>query len=231
MLDQLVGIIQSLKNNPEDRRCVLGMWDPKVDFQRQGKDVPCNTQVYFGVTDQGALDMTVCCRSNDMVWGAYGANVVHFSMLQEFMAQAIGVSVGFYWQLSNNFHVYDATSGMVQHLLTRTKPTDLYELYKVGGYPILAQGEDPIHFLRDLDFYLDEGSALGINSPYIKKVLHPLTMAFDHFKKGEGEDKYAIPLEILEQCQADDWKLACQRWIERRHARWHRAKDDGVSHV
>ena len=32
------------------------------------------------------LCMTVCNRSNDMLWGAYGANVVHMSMLQEFVA-------------------------------------------------------------------------------------------------------------------------------------------------
>ena len=35
--DQLQIIIQQLKDNPEDRRCVLQMWDVKEDLNRDGK--------------------------------------------------------------------------------------------------------------------------------------------------------------------------------------------------
>jgi len=52
------------------------------------------------------LNMTVFNRSNDMVYGALGANVVHFSVLQEYMAACIGVEVGTYYQVSSNMHVY-----------------------------------------------------------------------------------------------------------------------------
>jgi thymidylate synthase len=70
-----------------------------------GKDVPCNTNAFFRVTN-GKLDMMVNCRSNDIFWGAYGANAVHFSFLQEYVASSIGVEVGRYWQNSFNFHAY-----------------------------------------------------------------------------------------------------------------------------
>jgi hypothetical protein len=54
------------------------------------------------------LDITVCCRSNDIIWGAYGANAVQFSVLQEYLAARVGVGVGRYYQVSNNFHVYES---------------------------------------------------------------------------------------------------------------------------
>lgn len=118
-LDQLRRAIELLRANPADRRVVIAMWDPEVDLGQEGLDFPCNTHIYFRTrqdsTDamrQGRpdhttmLDMTVCCRSNDAVWGAYGANAVHFSVLQEFVAAACGFGLGRMVQLSNNFHVY-----------------------------------------------------------------------------------------------------------------------------
>lgn len=119
--DQLARIIQLLRANPEDRRVVLSMWDPVTDLGQDGADFPCNTQVYFrtrhaeagqfiegtGRQRQSVLDITVTCRSNDAIWGAYGANAVHFSVLQEFVAAACGFWVGTMCQLSNNLHAYE----------------------------------------------------------------------------------------------------------------------------
>src|SRR5690606_1699783 len=74
--DQLLNVIKLLQRDPTTRRAVIAMWDPNSDLDyalRGGLDTPCNTHLYFGVRD-GALNMTVCCRSNDAVWGAHGAN-------------------------------------------------------------------------------------------------------------------------------------------------------------
>src|SRR5690606_6235064 len=83
--DQLQQIIGALRSNPQDRRCVLGMWDAGHDLGLQSADLPCNTHIYFRIQDD-RLNMTVCNRSNDAIWGAVGANVVHMSFLQEYMA-------------------------------------------------------------------------------------------------------------------------------------------------
>ena len=45
--DQLRVIIERLKKDGEDRRSVLQMWDAENDLGRDGKDVPCNTSIYF----------------------------------------------------------------------------------------------------------------------------------------------------------------------------------------
>ncbi len=111
--DQLLVAIDELRTQSTSRRVVISMWDGSADLPAAitgSKDVPCNTHIYFSVVDArrpGAqLDMTVCCRSNDAVWGAHGANVVHFSFLQEFVARCIDVQLGYMYQFSNNYHVY-----------------------------------------------------------------------------------------------------------------------------
>ncbi len=107
-IDQVKRAIRELTDNPMSRRVVIGMWSPGIDMGRVGNDVPCNTHIYLAQRF-GELDMTVCCRSNDALWGAYGANAVHMSILQEVIAHATGLKVGTYTQMSNNFHVYSET--------------------------------------------------------------------------------------------------------------------------
>jgi len=106
-IDQLTAVIDLLTTVPNTRRAVLAMWDGGHDMYhaRSSKDVPCNTTIYFSRRGQ-SLDMTVCCRSNDALWGAYGANAVHMSFLQSFVAGALGICVGRYFQVSNDLHLY-----------------------------------------------------------------------------------------------------------------------------
>lgn len=107
--DQINQIILELTSNPGSRRCVLQMWDGFNDLGQAragGKDVPCNTTIYFDPLGD-ELNMTVSNRSNDLVWGAYGANVVHMSMLHSYVAQMVGKKVGTYYQMSNNLHLYE----------------------------------------------------------------------------------------------------------------------------
>lgn len=91
--DQLGIIVNHLKEKPNSRRVNLQMWNVEDDLLKidNGKDVCCNTNVYFSIRqalDNGQpycqetgyplrkwLDMTVCNRSNDLVWGMLGANV------------------------------------------------------------------------------------------------------------------------------------------------------------
>lgn len=115
-LDQVDTIIRLLGDNPDDRRCVLQMWDSTIDLGQKGKDFPCNLTATFHRAADGSLDLTVYNRSNDMVWGAYGANAVHFSMLQEYMARRIGCEVGIYTQVSSNMHAYTATLPKLSYL-------------------------------------------------------------------------------------------------------------------
>lgn len=246
--DQLPVIIEALRANPDDRRQVLSMWDARADLGRQGKDLPCNLQAIFQINTRGALDMTVTNRSNDIIWGAYGANAVHFSFLQEFMASAIGVPVGKYRQVSANLHAYVDVLEKVQGLADAvpepgTAPTgvdpwadrDPYAAGLVKPFPIMT-GTDYTTWLADLDMFLTNPHAVGFTDPFWRRVAGPILRAHELYQQKEDAGRYSAALAALEDCKATDWKLACQQWILRRlqvaeaKARAARAQDDGVAY-
>ncbi len=217
-IDQLATIIAALKKNPDDRRNVLQMWDATCDLGRDGRDVPCNTQAYFSRDADGRLDMTVCNRSNDVIWGAYGANAVHFSYLQEYIAGGIGCKVGRYWQMSNNFHAYLGTFKPLEGLIDTPPGTNPYNRPEVQLFPLVSV--DMEKWNQDLAMFLDEGVTLGLREPFFRKIAHPMFMAYKAFKENGGLAKYDTPLEILNQMVASDWREAAIQWIKRRKTRY-----------
>lgn len=234
--DQLEVIALELRNNPTSRRCVLQMWDamPATRYVHEGtlemygandlnlamsggKDVPCNTNIYFRV-NEGKLDMTVCCRSNDIIWGAYGANAVHMSVLMEYMAAYIGVPVGTYYQISNNYHaytnVYDraklamiAKESIAQNVYITSEafPNPLAYPYPIISTPISKWNADLADFLdHPLEGHL-------FNDKFFTEIAAPMYAAWNtrKAKLGSGLNEIAMMAN-------SDWKMACQQWIHRR---------------
>lgn len=205
-VDQIKMAVKELKRNKGSRRIVLGMWDPNADAGKvaTGRDVPCNTTVYLNVRND-ALDMTVCCRSNDIVWGCYGANAVHMSFLQEFVANAVGIPMGTYYQFSNDWHIYDHHWPLMGHL-----PPEQDE------YP---QDHVPLTSTRSWEDDLDnefptfvENSYSLTDCPYIKKVLRPMMNGWLLYKKGIK----AGALMQVSEIQDGAVRKACTEWLERR---------------
>lgn len=213
-LDQLETIANLLKQNKDDRRVVLQMWDGRRDLGMEGKDFPCNLMVNFRVNPEGALDMTVFNRSNDMVWGAYGANAVHFSFLQEVMASWIGVPVGRYWQISTNFHAYLDTFEKVKPLMDKSPGFTAYELGEVTPYPIVNTDIDT--WMSDLQMFMDEGPVMGFRDPFFKKVAVPAYQSWKAWKNKEDPDRLEKAISLARQIMATDWQKACVEWLERR---------------
>jgi len=225
-IDQLGIIIQRLKDDPQDRRSVLQMWDPILDLDRDGKDVPCNTTIYFKIDADNRLQMTVCNRSNDIIWGAYGANAVHMSMLQEYMAGALGVSVGKYYQVSDNYHAY---KDVFDKLVDKFMGIDAFDFYTmkslINSNPYLI-GDNTITTYPMVNATIEEWDldllkflgrtpfqkGIGYNDPFFADVAEPIQDAWWHWKL--DEHKEAI-LEIA-KCEASDWRKVCWDWFSRR---------------
>ncbi len=238
--DQLDVIIAALKADPTDRRQVLSMWDAPVDLGRKGKDLPCNLQALFTVNSSGSLDMIVTNRSNDIVWGAYGANAVHFSYLLEYVASSMGVKVGRYWQVSANFHVYteklDGVKDLAQVAPDPNLPAEMrwaglcpYEDGLVEPFPLMtiAKGD----WDEDLRMFLENPTVLGLRDPFFRKVAVPMHLAYNLYKElPAGPEKFTTPLGIMKQVKATDWQLAGEEWIKRRQEKFLRANDDGVAY-
>ena len=191
------------------------MWECNNDLDRDTLDTPCNTHIYFKVRNN-RLNMTVCCRSNDMIWGAYGANAVHFSMLQEYMAARIGVEVGVYNQVSDSFHVYTELFNSMKEKLPEF---DYYTFkYPMVGNPyktisVFPMVNDPEEFDADLDAFF-RGQKNGFANHFFSDVAIPMQTAWDMHKLDKNT-RGAISL-LNSFCKAEDWKIACVEWLERR---------------
>ena len=105
LADQIPEAIQMLREQPGSRRVTLAIWEWQRDLGAESRDIPCNVHVNLRVVDN-ELDLTVFNRSNDILWGMLGANIVQFSFLQEYIARSIGRCIGRLHQISTNAHIY-----------------------------------------------------------------------------------------------------------------------------
>lgn len=205
--DQLLWAVRELKRAPDSRRIVLSMWDPGFDTvgaPERTKDLPCNTHTYLR-SDGKSLHQTVCSRSNDLIWGLLGANVVHFTILQEVLARAIGLDVGKYHILSNNVHIYKNLENFGE--ITRTNFT--YNPYKDRVEPMPIIFEDLRNFLSDCQSFV-AGTVESIKNPWLQNVAHPIYMAWQDRNDGQNL------IEDLKLIMATDWRLACFEWLVRK---------------
>lgn len=214
VIDQLETIANLLKQNPDDRRVVLQMWDTQADLGMEGKDFPCNLMATFRINPYGKLDMTVFNRSNDMIWGAYGANAVHFSVLQEVMAAWIGVPMGCYWQVSTNFHAYHNTLEKHSGLFNLSPGFDPYELGEVTPLPIVNGPID--QWFQDLQMFMDVGPAIGLQDRFFKKTAVPMLQSWNAWKDREDPNHREKAMHFAKEILSPDWRRACVEWLERR---------------
>lgn len=208
--DQLDRIVEILTKDPNSRRAVLSMWDAPADLDpNAGADVPCNTQAYFDLRG-GRLNMTVVNRSNDAIWGAYGANAVHFSVLLEVLAARLAVGIGVYRQMSNNLHVY----------------TDIYseeKLAEIAAEAHVSAVDQYPEFVYMVDLPWEQWHAELLrfmaapaefdNSPsrFFQDVARPVFQAWHERRTGKGDGLY-----WAQTIAAQDWGKACVEWIQRR---------------
>lgn len=207
--DQIAEAITMLKKDETTRRCVVSMWDPYADFNEEGKDFPCNLNIHFLIRDK-KLTMTVFNRSNDVIWGAYGANVVHMSMLQEYVASMLDIEIGFYTQVSNNFHAYKNVLDTVG--IPDPHPMDPYERGDVFPLQMVTHKES---WMDDLIAFMEGQSKNRIfkNSFFIDVVL-PMSSAWKFYKR----KKYISAIGAITDNMPDycDWKIACRAWLIRK---------------
>lgn len=229
-------VIPALRKNSEDRRVVLGMWDPTVDIpaaQNNGKDVPCNLMCTFDATQgDGRLHLINLNRSNDSVWGATGANIVQFSMLQEYVASACDLGVGVYDQISSNMHLYLELNDVSKRMLKIHNDDPGRELPYFGMLSPLRHKSDGTayqwqeKFDRDLNVLMlnyNQVKDVKFETYFFKYVVQPVIMAFNCYK---NDDAIEVGMDVLKSLlppfglgepwfQWHDWNIAMYKWLER----------------
>jgi hypothetical protein len=232
--DQLLGAAHMLYADRDTRQVVLQIWNARTDLGERTRDMPCNDMIFLKIRDD-KLNMSVLCRSNDAVWGAYGANAVQFSTLQEWVAGAVGVGVGAYRQFSDSFHLYlDNESGKVWERLQQASSVEPfpYSRRALAPYPLWTEWDGtPEAWLNELHFFIDaaridmnsEGSPITIrfNVPYLRDVALPLWKAWRHWKNvgavlTDRNARIDAAQDYAGACAASDWRVAAVEWLERR---------------
>lgn len=120
-VDQLRFVIESFERDTNTRQASITIHDPVKDcFDEFGglkitKDQPCTRLIQFEMKN-GAMDCTVYMRSNDLLWGFSAVNVYNFTLLQEIVAGLVGVPIGNYHHVANNFHIYENVKDKIEEL-------------------------------------------------------------------------------------------------------------------
>lgn len=231
--DQLQNIVERLRKDPYDRRTVLTMWDAATDLTIESKDVPCNTHCYFSFAPAatgaaGYLDLTVCNRSNDLIYGCCGSNVFHFSFLLDYVAGLAGFSTGHYNQFTNNLHLYleNPTARRCLKNLEGIYDAGSNFVYPTGSYPIFTAGVDPDGWRTELNFFLRTGSLEDFiyYHKFFPDVAYPLWKAHKAYKQSAPNNlegflaRYSGAMAWVVQCKDQPLALACAQWLGRRRA-------------
>lgn len=219
-MDQLKQVINILRSDPTSRQAVVQIWDAEMDLNQVSKDIPCNDLIFFKIRN-GQLQMTVCCRSNDAVWGAYGANAVHFSMIMEYVAGMIGVPVGQYHQISDSLHAYvDNPKWQALSAASDTERNpDMSNPYMTRGvepFPMVSGSQ--LSWDTELSMFFsmaDKEDSIDpdpFTEPFFMNVVIPMFDVWRAYKEGGR----IVALNWCKYISATDWRLACEEWITRR---------------
>jgi hypothetical protein len=229
--DQIARAINLMRNEPGSRQIALQIWDAKLDLGAKSKDIPCNDFIFLRMQKDPthvlgyALDITVANRSNDVIWGAYGANAVQFSFLQEYLASHLGVGVGQYVQMSNNYHVYTDTPywKVFNPAQIEAYLDELRRYYHAcAPLPLVAHGEDPAYIDADIEIFfglvtlsrdvhelreeiLEFERKIGFASTFFGTVFSPMVRAYSTRNPNDLDPRI-------------DWHRAGVEWIARRNA-------------
>ena len=118
--NQINFVIDELKRNPYSRRAV-------IDVRNNGQDIysndpACLQHIQFFIRDN-QLHMKVLFRSNDACKAAF-MNAFALIMLEERIADTLGVEVGTYTHRANSYHCYERDFGMLDGYCKRIHNED-----------------------------------------------------------------------------------------------------------
>jgi thymidylate synthase len=228
-IDQLDMVVELLNRSPNSRRAVIQMYDCTTDLavdESLLKDVPCNDLIMLRNND-GVLDMMTMARSHDLIWGAAGSNIVHFTMLQEYLAARLGWKVGKFFQLSWNYHAYEEVYNKNKVLIDeaadwyRKTVGDPYQFTVEDGgvrpYPLVTNSET---FDAELAVFMDDEECpdlyLDVEPDNIfLRYATALRRAYLFWKFEHNIDEAVRT--IVDYCPDDfDFAVSALSWLDRR---------------
>ena len=146
-IDQLSGVIDTIRRNPDSRRLLVTAWNPaEVDKMALP---PCHCLFQFYVAD-GRLSLQLYQRSADTFLGV-PFNIASYALLLQMMAQVTGLEAGDFIHTTGDTHLYLNHIEQAQLQLTRTpRPLprmlinpDVKDIFAFRYEDFLLEGYDP----------------------------------------------------------------------------------------
>jgi len=221
-IDQLDAVIENLTQHPHSRREVALIWEP-ADLLKDTKDKACNLLLMFAIDETNRVTMTSVNRSNDAIWGMVsGANVVHLSLIHEYVACSLGRMMSDWWHFSNNFHIYT----------DNPKWERIKDLYDNNCYPmpdptwvtLFSEPDDKVLFDKSMRRCVatmvqcvKESSFISAPDDSDFAFLEDVAHMFNAYQYHKLRRNSAKALQSLNCVRAPDWKSAGISWINRRY--------------
>jgi thymidylate synthase len=114
-VDQIKGLVDQLRENPDSRRHVVSAWNPGQLAEMALP--PCHILFQFYVAD-GRLSCQLYQRSADMFLGV-PFNIASYSLLTLMVAQQAGLEPGEFIWTGGDCHIYSNHEDQVREQLTR----------------------------------------------------------------------------------------------------------------
>ncbi|GGH67100.1 thymidylate synthase [Phaeocystidibacter marisrubri] len=114
-VDQLLNVIEQIKNTPDSRRLIVSAWNPGM-IQDMALP-PCHAFFQFYVAD-GKLSCQLYQRSADIFLGV-PFNIASYAMLTHMIAQACNLEVGDFVHTLGDAHIYLNHIDQVKEQLSR----------------------------------------------------------------------------------------------------------------
>lgn len=112
-IDQLQGVIDRLKDDPNSRRAAISIYQP-TDATRTSKDVPCAFGMFFHIRND-LLHTQIVMRSNNATV-LLPFNIFEFSMLAEVVAAECGVGLGPLKHYAASMHIYEGAKAKSEQI-------------------------------------------------------------------------------------------------------------------
>ena len=117
-VDQLAGVIEDIKSNPDSRRLIVSAWNPKdIPVMAKSGLPPCHSLFQFYVSE-GKLSCQLYQRSADVFLGV-PFNIASYTALTMMVAQVTGLELGDFVHSFGDAHLYTNHMQQIEEQLSR----------------------------------------------------------------------------------------------------------------
>ncbi len=179
-INQLKSVIDLLRRNESTRRAVIQLFDAS-DIERNFKSIPCTCTLQFLVRDR-RLNMFVNMRSNDAYFGL-PHDIFAFTMMQELVANSIGVELGEYKHSAGSLHLYEYQFPLASDYLGEAWQATV-------AMPEMPR-TDPwssIHTVRGIERALREGGMVDIEGSGLDHYWKDISRLLAAYRAARDED-------------------------------------------